>query len=68
MLAGAGSARSGHLAIWNAVHVFPEGGDTFFCEIQDVYDEIGESLPKDAECPRPGELADDRADREHRAL
>ncbi|MEX2235928.1 MAG: class I SAM-dependent methyltransferase [Dehalococcoidia bacterium] len=35
----------GHLAFWNATHVFPEGGDPFFAEIQDVYDEIGEGLP-----------------------
>src|SRR6266571_4803774 len=30
----------GHLAFWNALHVFPDGGDPFFREIQDVYDEI----------------------------
>jgi SAM-dependent methyltransferase len=27
----------GHLAFWDAVHVFPDGGDPFFREIQDVY-------------------------------
>jgi SAM-dependent methyltransferase len=47
----------GHLAFWSAVHVIPQGGDPFFEEIQDVYDEIGEGLP-DAKWPRPGELAD----------
>ena len=32
----------GHLAIWGAGHVFTDGGDPFFLEIQDVYDEIGD--------------------------
>jgi len=36
----------GHLAFWEASHVRPEGGDPFFAEIQQVYDEIG--------CPHPG--------------
>ncbi len=35
----------GHLAFWEALHVVPEGGDPFFREIQDVYDEIGEGQP-----------------------
>jgi SAM-dependent methyltransferase len=51
----------GHLAIWAAGHVFPEGGDPFFGEIQAVYDEIGEGLPPGSRQPRPGELAYDRA-------
>ncbi len=51
----------GYLAIWGQNHVFPDGGDPFFAEIQDVYDEIGAGLPDDAQRPRPGELADDRA-------
>jgi SAM-dependent methyltransferase len=51
----------GRLAIWAAGHVFPEGGDPFFGEIQAVYDEIGEGLPPGSRQPRPGELADDRA-------
>ncbi len=46
----------GHLAFWNATHVFPDGGDPFFREIQDVYDEIGEGLPAGTAWPRPGEL------------
>jgi len=46
----------GHLAFWSATHVFPEGGDTFFRELQEVYDEIGESLPPGATWTRPGEL------------
>jgi len=48
----------GHLAFWNAAHVFPDGGDPFFRQIQDVYDEIGEALPPGATWPRPGELPD----------
>ncbi len=35
----------GYLAIWGAGHVMPEDGVRFFCEIQEVYDEIGEGLP-----------------------
>lgn len=50
----------GHLAFWTAAHVFPEGGDPFFREIQPVYDETGEGLPADASRPRPGELPDQR--------
>ena len=37
----------GHLAFWRADHVRPVGGDPFFEEIQEVYDEIGEGLPED---------------------
>ncbi len=58
----------GHLAIWNAAHVVPTGGDTFFADIQDVYDEIGEGMPVDARWPRPGELPDDRVEIEHTGL
>lgn len=58
----------GHLAFWKADHVFPEGGDPFFREIQDVYDEIGEGLPPGSPWPRPGELADDRRDIEASGL
>jgi SAM-dependent methyltransferase len=50
----------GHLAFWGAVHVFPDDGDTFFDEIQPVYDEIGEGLVAEAPRPRPGDLPDDR--------
>jgi SAM-dependent methyltransferase len=52
----------GHLAFWGATHVFPDDGDPFFREIQQVYGEIGEALPTDASWPRPGELPDDRAE------
>jgi SAM-dependent methyltransferase len=48
----------GHLAFWSALHVFPDGGDPFFREIQEVYDEIGEGLPPGDSWPRPGELHD----------
>jgi SAM-dependent methyltransferase len=58
----------GHLAIWAAGHVFPEGGDPFFGEIQDIYDEIGEGLPPGSRQQRPGELADDRAEIEASGL
>lgn len=33
----------GHLALFGASHAFPEGFDPFFTEIQQVYDELGES-------------------------
>jgi SAM-dependent methyltransferase len=46
----------GHLAIWSAVHVSPEGGDPFFEDLQDVYDEISESMPPGERMLRPGEL------------
>jgi SAM-dependent methyltransferase len=45
----------GVLAFWSAMHVVPEGGDSFFAELQDVYDEIGESRG-DEPWLRPGEL------------
>ena len=48
----------GHLAIWGASHVFPDGGDPFFRDLQDVYDEIGDPLSPDVSWPRPGELVD----------
>jgi hypothetical protein len=43
----------GRLAFWEAVHVFPRGGDPFFREIQEVYDEIGEGAPSWS-CTSPG--------------
>jgi SAM-dependent methyltransferase len=58
----------GHLAFWAAGHVFPEDGDPFFGEIQEVYDEIGEGLPPGSRQPRPGELADDGAEIEASGL
>jgi SAM-dependent methyltransferase len=53
-------APRGFLALWGAGHVIPRDGDPFFEELQEVYDEIGESLPPDATGPRPQELDDDR--------
>lgn len=46
----------GHLAFWSAAHVFPRDGDRFFLDIQSVYDEIAEGLPRGSRWPRPGEL------------
>ena len=48
----------GHLAIWSAQHVFPVGGDPFFEDLQEVYDQIGEAPLRGrrgrhpASCPR----------------
>lgn len=50
----------GHLVFWSATHVFPEGGDSFFADLQQVYDEIGEGPPEGTTYPRPGELLDQR--------
>jgi SAM-dependent methyltransferase len=58
----------GHLALWGSAHVFPDGGDPFFREIQDVYDEIGEGLPPATTFARPDELADSRAEIEATGL
>ncbi len=58
----------GHLAFWSATHVVPDGGDPFFLEIQDVYEEIGEGIPEDAICLRPRDLADDRVEIERSGL
>lgn len=52
----------GCLAFWNAEHLFPPDGDTFFQEIQAVYEEIGEGLPQGAGWPAPGDLPDDQAE------
>ncbi len=52
----------GHLAFWSATHVIPEGGDPFFVEIQDVYEEIGEGMPANASLLRPGGIPDSRAE------
>jgi SAM-dependent methyltransferase len=60
----------GHLAIWGAGHVFADGGDPFFLEIQDVYDEIGEGVPPGVPWPSPraGEQPDDWAEIEATGL
>ena len=54
--AAAALRPGGHLAIWSATHVFPDGGDPFFREIQEVYDDIGEGLPAESSWPRPDEI------------
>lgn len=54
----------GHLAFWSATH----GGDPFFVEIQDVYEEIGEGVPEGTNSPRPGGLLEDRAEIEQSGL
>jgi SAM-dependent methyltransferase len=52
----------GHLAFWEAVHVLPDGGDRFFAEIQDVYDEIGSGLPDGHVFAKPETLASNEAE------
>jgi len=52
----------GHLAVWGAGHVFPEGGDPFFEELSDVYNEIGEGVAPGTVYPRPGEQDDEQAE------
>ncbi|MDQ2811007.1 MAG: class I SAM-dependent methyltransferase [Actinomycetota bacterium] len=61
-------ASGGHLAIWGAGHVFPDGGDSFFRELQDVYDEIGEGMKPGEGYYRPGEQPDERAEIEASGL
>ena len=56
------------MAFGGAAHVFPEGGDRFFADLQQVYEEIGEDLPAGATDPRPGELPDQREDIEASGL
>lgn len=58
----------GHLAFWSATHIFPEDGDPFFAELQEVYDEIGEGRPEGAVFPRPGQLPDERDEIERSGL
>ena len=58
----------GHLAFWEGTHVLPDGGDRFFDEIQEVYEEIGEGLPPGAVRPVPGQLPDQSVDIEASGL
>jgi SAM-dependent methyltransferase len=58
----------GHLALWSAGHVFPDGGDPFFRELQPVYDEIGSGPPPEAGWVRPGELKEHTAEIEASGL
>lgn len=50
----------GHLAFWSALHAFPEGFDSFFAEIQEVYDAIGESWEGEWPPPPPEQIPDDK--------
>ncbi len=52
----------GHLAFWRADHLVPPGGDPFFGEFQDVYDEIGEGVLDDHVFLGPGELPEQTAE------
>ena len=61
-------APGGHLAFWEASHVFAVDGDPIFDDIQRLYQEIGEGLPPGAVQPRPGELPDSRAEIEASGL
>ncbi|WP_256253108.1 trans-aconitate 2-methyltransferase [Paenibacillus sp. UNC496MF] len=59
----------GHLAFWSAEHVFPDGGDPFFRDIQAVYHALGEGRPADQnDWPRPGELREYRYEIEQSGL
>jgi SAM-dependent methyltransferase len=58
----------GHLAFWAAHHAFPSGFDPFFHEIQDVYDEIGESWTEEWPPPPPDKVPDDAAEIEASGL
>jgi SAM-dependent methyltransferase len=57
----------GYLAFWGATHVFPDGADPFFREIQTVYDEISGG-PRKVTWPRPGELHEQTAEIEESGL
>jgi SAM-dependent methyltransferase len=59
---------TGHLALWNAMHVLPPGGDPIFGELQEIYDEIGERLPADYVPPTPSHMPDHRAEIEASGL
>jgi hypothetical protein len=49
----------GALAVVGGGHVVPDGGDSFFLEMQDVYQALGEAEPG-WQPPRPDERADQR--------
>jgi SAM-dependent methyltransferase len=58
----------GHLAFWSAVHAFPEDFDPFFSEIQQVYDELGESYEGEWPPGPPERVPDDTAEIESSGL
>jgi SAM-dependent methyltransferase len=58
----------GYLAFWRADHVLAPGGDPFFAEIQDVYDQLGEGVPDDRVFAAPGQLPELREEVEASGL
>ncbi len=61
-------APGGHLAFWSATHVFPQDGDPFFGELQEVYEQIGEAPAEGVTYPSPGEMPDEREEIERSGL
>jgi len=60
--------RRGSLAFWSALHAFPADFDPFFAEIQEVYDELGESFEGEWPPAPPDEVPDDVAEIEASGL
>jgi SAM-dependent methyltransferase len=62
----------GHLAYWGAWHVFPDGGDPLFHQIQPLYEEIDAELHPDRHGEqvwhRPGEIPDNKEEIEASGL
>jgi cyclopropane fatty-acyl-phospholipid synthase-like methyltransferase len=58
----------GRLALWAATHVFPEGGDPIFAELQPTYDEVDPHPGQEPSCYRPGQLPDARREIEATGL
>ena len=58
----------GHLAFWSARHAFPAGYDSFFAEIQAVYDGIGEGREGEWPPPLPEQIPDEAAEIEASGL
>lgn len=48
----------GSLAFWSALHV--AGRDSFFTDVQDLYDRAGAASPERGQLPEPGQLLDER--------
>jgi CubicO group peptidase (beta-lactamase class C family)/ubiquinone/menaquinone biosynthesis C-methylase UbiE len=58
----------GHLAFWSALHAFPTDFDSFFTDIQQVYDAIGESHEGEWPPAAPEQIPDDSAELEASGL